>query len=200
MRLASFPFSLSLSPPPPPRPSLPLPDLLRLFMRAVLLPGIFMMLVSLVVLAYSFFHMPIPPNAHGGTASALDRGAQTRSLPAESNLAAIAIVCSLMVYVCGYQIGFGPIAWLLISEIFPLRTRGTALSIAVTVNFAFNLLVTFTLPSIQDAFDAIEPGRGIAYLFIVYATLCLFSLVFVHAYVPETKGKTLEQIEKDLKQ
>ena len=47
------------------------------------------------------------------------------------------------------QVGFGPIAWLLISEVFPLRTRATALSIAVMVNFASNLLVTFTLPSIQ---------------------------------------------------
>ena len=62
------------------------------------------------------------------------------------------------------------------------------------------MAIAAKLPSIQDAFDAIEPGRGIAYLFVLYATLCLLSLVFVHSYVPETKGKSLEQIEKDLKQ
>ena len=104
-----------------------------------------------------------------------------------------------MVYVCGYQIGFGPIAWLMISEVFPLRTRGTALSIAVSANFGANLLVTFTLPAIQKWFDHLAPGRGIAFLFATYAANCVLSLAFVASYVPETKGKTLEQIEQELK-
>ena len=87
----------------------------------------------------------------------------------------------------------------MISEVFPLRTRGTALSIAVTVNFGFNLLVTFTLPSIQQSFDETEPGKGISYLFGVYAAFCVLSMMFVKYCVPETKGKSLEQIEKELK-
>jgi len=48
---------------------------------------------------------------------------------------AYATVCGLMVYVSGYQVGFGPIAWLLIAEVFPLQARGAALSIAAVVNF-----------------------------------------------------------------
>ena len=88
----------------------------------------------------------------------------------------------------------------MISEVFPLRTRGTALSIAVSVNFCGNLLVTFTLPSIQQWFDAIEPGKGISYLFGLYVVFCLVSLGFTAACVPETKGKSLEQIEAEMKE
>ena len=50
----------------------------------------------------------------------------------------------------------------------------------------------------QEAFDTLAPGKGMAYLFAIYAALCLFSLFFVFRYVPETKGKTLEQIEAEL--
>lgn len=100
---------------------------------------------------------------------------------------------------CPFQVGFGPIAWLMISEVFPLKLRAAALSIAVTVNFGFNLLATFALPSMQQAFDAIEPGRGMAYLFALYAVLCVASLAFVALCVPETKGKSLEQIERELR-
>ena len=83
----------------------------------------------------------------------------------------------------------------MISEVFPLRTRTRALSVAVLVNFGSNLLCTFTLQGLQDAFDALAPGRGIAYLFVLYAALCAVSLGFVQHCVPETKGKTLEEIE-----
>lgn len=87
----------------------------------------------------------------------------------------------------------------MISEVFPLRSRSTALSIAVAFNFGSNLLVTFTLPAIQTWFDGIAPGKGIAYLFGVYAAFCVLSLVFVAKCVPETKGKSLEQIERELR-
>ena len=63
------------------------------------------------------------------------------------------------------------------------------------LDFGSNLLCTFTLQGLQDAFDALAPGRGIAYLFVLYAALCAVSLGFVQQCVPETKGKTLEEIE-----
>ena len=86
----------------------------------------------------------------------------------------------------------------MISEVFPLRTRSTAISIAVLANFVMNLIVTFSLPSVQGAFDVLEPGKGMSWLFATYAALSVYSLYFVHAYVPETKGKSLEQIEAEL--
>ena len=108
------------------------------------------------------------------------------------------VVFALVVYVCGYQVGFGPISWLIISEVFPLRTRSYAISAAVSVNFGVNLLMTATLKFLQDAFDHISPGRGASYLFGLYAVLCAVSLGFVALFVPETKGKSLEQIEAEL--
>ena len=53
-------------------------------------------------------------------------------------------------------------------------------------------------PHSQEAFDALDPGKGMAYLFALYAVLCMVSIAFVHVCVPETKGKTLEQIEAEL--
>ena len=70
------------------------------------------------------------------------------------------VVSALVLYVCGYQIGFGPIAWLIISEIFPIKTRTRALSLAVIVNFGFNLLVTFLLAPLQNLMDSVSPGKG----------------------------------------
>jgi hypothetical protein len=93
-----------------------------------------------------------------------------------------------MLYVVGYQIGFGPIVWLLISEIFPLRVRGPAMSIAVLMNFATNLVMTFTLESLLQVLT--PPG-----VFFMYAGLTVFALIFVQLRCPETKGKTLEEIE-----
>jgi hypothetical protein len=153
--------------------------------RPLLFIGISMMLAALLVLAVAFERRPV---GTGGDAGAGGAGGPWP----------LAIVLALMVYVCGYQVGFGPIAWLLISEVFPLRARSAALSLAVLVNFASNLLVAFSLPSLQRAFDAMAPGHGMARLFATYAALCVVSLGFVHRYVPETRGKSLEQIERDL--
>eukprot|EP00966_Prymnesium_polylepis_P010716 246959-Prymnesium_polylepis.1 len=104
-----------------------------------------------------------------------------------------------MVYVCGYQIGFGPISWLLISEVFPIKSRTRALSLAVIINFGFNLLATFALSPLQEALDDLSPGKGTSYLFAAYAVMCVVSILFVHQFVPETKGKSLEEIEEMLR-
>ena len=150
--------------------------------RPLLFIGVSMMLAALVVLAAAF---------HAGTPSAADPTRLT--LPGAWPPL---VVLALVVYVCGYQVGFGPITWLLISEVFPLRHRTRALSLAVAANFSFNMIVTFILEPLQRAFNAAVPGDGQALLFALYAALCLASLGFVHAYVPETKGKTLEEIEQ----
>merc|ERR1711920_79947 len=104
---------------------------------------------------------------------------------------AFATVGGLMVYVSGYQVGFGPIAWLLISEVFPLQARGAALSIAAIVNFGSNILMTLTQEVLQDVLTP-------AGVFFSYLVMALVSLLFVKFVVPETKGKTLEQIERQL--
>jgi sugar porter (SP) family MFS transporter len=104
---------------------------------------------------------------------------------------AILTVVGLMVYVSGYQVGFGPIAWLMISEVFPLRVRGGAMSIAAVVNFGSNISMTLTQEVLQEALTP-------AGVFFGYLVMAIVSLVFVKAIVPETKGKTLEEIERML--
>ncbi|PRQ60696.1 putative major facilitator, sugar transporter, major facilitator superfamily [Rosa chinensis] len=95
---------------------------------------------------------------------------------------------ALLLYVGCYQLSFGPIGWLMISEIFPLRFRGQGLSIGVLVNFAANALVTF-------AFSPLKALLGAGILFYVFGAIAVASLAFIFFIVPETKGLTLEEIE-----
>ncbi len=100
-------------------------------------------------------------------------------------------VAALLLYVGSYQVSFGPISWLMISEIFPLRTRGQALSLTVFVNFLANAGVALAFSPLQEAI-------GQTYTFIIFGIMGLFSLVFILVAVPETKGLSLEQIEAKL--
>ncbi|KAL6132351.1 hypothetical protein ACLB2K_070722 [Fragaria x ananassa] len=96
---------------------------------------------------------------------------------------------ALLLYVGCYQLSFGPIGWLMISEIFPLRFRGQGLSIGVLVNFAANALVTF-------AFSPLKAWLGAGLLFYVFGAIAVASLAFIFFIVPETKGLSLEEIEE----
>ncbi|CAI9778751.1 unnamed protein product [Fraxinus pennsylvanica] len=97
-------------------------------------------------------------------------------------------VAALLLYVGCYQISFGPISWLMVSEIFPLRTRGKGISLAVLTNFGSNAIVTF-------AFSPLKEFLGAENLFLLFGAIALLSLLFVIFYVPETKGLSLEDIE-----
>lgn len=104
---------------------------------------------------------------------------------------AVCVLFALMLYVSGYQVGFGPISWTIISEIFPLSVRGAAMSTAAVVNFVSNTFMTMTQEVLTDA---MTPSG----VFSMYFVMCIVSLVFVWAVCPETKGKTLEQIQAEM--
>ncbi|KAJ4832657.1 hypothetical protein Tsubulata_043346, partial [Turnera subulata] len=78
------------------------------------------------------------------------------------------------------QISFGPISWLMVSEIFPLRTRGKGISLAVLTNFGFNAIVTFAFPPLKELLGADT-------LFFLFGVIALLSLLFTVVFVPETK-------------
>ncbi|MBV8372663.1 MAG: sugar porter family MFS transporter [Candidatus Eremiobacteraeota bacterium] len=102
------------------------------------------------------------------------------------SLAAIALG-SMMLYVGCFAFSLGPIVWLLISEIFPLPARGLGMSIATLANWVGNFLVSqFFLTMLEKL--------GHPLTFWVYAALCLVTLVFIRAMVPETKRELLEEI------
>lgn len=152
--------------------------------RLLLFIGISMMVVALALIGTAFiFRICMDPDVSMESCPASDV-----SLPRGW---AVATVVGLMVYVSGYQVGFGPISWLMISEVFPLRVRGAALSLAAIVNFGSNIVMTLLQEVLQNAFTP-------AGVFFGYLALSLVSLAFVKAVVPETKGKTLEEIERML--
>jgi sugar porter (SP) family MFS transporter len=102
------------------------------------------------------------------------------------SLGTIALV-SMMLYVGCFAFSLGPIVWLLISELFPLRVRGLGMSISTLANWVGNFLVSqFFLTMIQ----ALGPPAT----FFVYAALCIVTIVFVRTMLPETKRELLERI------
>jgi sugar porter (SP) family MFS transporter len=90
-----------------------------------------------------------------------------------------------------YAMSLAPVTWVLISEIFPNRIRGAAVSIAVSALWIASFILTFTFPVILQAI-------GSAATFWLYASICFVGFIFIWRRVPETKGKTLEQIEQQL--
>ncbi|MBZ5585056.1 MAG: sugar porter family MFS transporter, partial [Acidobacteriia bacterium] len=99
------------------------------------------------------------------------------------------LVCTLGAIGC-YAMSLAPVTWVLIAEIFPNRIRGAAVSVSVSALWIACFALTFTFPSLNAAL-------GAAGTFWLYAAICLAGFVFVWRRVAETKGKTLEQIERD---
>jgi sugar porter (SP) family MFS transporter len=134
----------------------------RIGRRKLLLIGIAGMALSLGFLAFAFF--------------------------VESTMIGKIAMLSLMAYVAFFAIGLGPVTWVVISEIFPLKVRGKAMTVATFVNWFFNYLVSLTFLDLIAQIKA----EG---TFLIFALLSGLAFWFVFRYIPETKGKSLEEIE-----
>lgn len=95
---------------------------------------------------------------------------------------------SVLVFIVSFAIGLGPVFWLLAAEIFPLEVRSLGMGIATFCNWGANFIVALTFPILLTSL-------GGSIVFWLYGVFSLAALVFVYGYVPETKGKSLEQIE-----
>src|SRR5262249_4936872 len=136
--------------------------------RPLLIAGVIGMVATLAVLGLAF-----RANAAGaGT----------------SNLALITALC-LAVYIVSFAFSLGPIVWLMISEIYPLRNRAQAMAVSTASNWGANFLVSFSFPVMANRL-------GSSVTFFSYAAFGVVTLVFIMTKVPETKGKTLEEISK----
>jgi MFS family permease len=91
------------------------------------------------------------------------------------------------------QISLGPVMWLLLSELYPLSVRGVAMSIGSTACWLFTVLVTFSFPPLVGAI-------GASGSFFIFFGVCVLSFIWMWFYIPETKGKSLEEIETMLKE
>ncbi len=100
-------------------------------------------------------------------------------------------VISCALYIVSFSMSLGPIGLLLVAEVFPLKYRGSAMSIAILSNFVFNFMVTGLFPISLHKI-------GGAATFLIFALICVISILFVKYVVPETKGVSLEEIEASM--
>jgi MFS transporter, SP family, xylose:H+ symportor len=102
-----------------------------------------------------------------------------------------AVVAPVLATLACYGFSLAPVTWVLISEIFPNRIRGAAVSVSTSALWIACFILTYTFPLLNGA---LGPART----FWLYALICAAGCVFIFLRVPETKGKTLEQIEREL--
>lgn len=111
---------------------------------------------------------------------------------------AVSMVCMvcIMVYSAAFMMSWGPICWVLIAEIFPNTIRGKAVAIAVAFQWIFNWLVSSTFVPMFNMKTAGDPDFGHWFTYGLYGAICVLAALFVWKLVPETKGKTLEDMTK----
>jgi SP family xylose:H+ symportor-like MFS transporter len=100
----------------------------------------------------------------------------------------------LILFMASFSISWGPIVWVLLSEIFPNKIRSLALAISVFIQWIANFVVTQFFPSLVEN-QWLKAHFNGAFPFYLFSLICLFSLFFVWKKVPETKNKTLEQMD-----
>lgn len=100
------------------------------------------------------------------------------------------VLIFILLYIAFFALAMGPVVWVVLSEIFPTRIRGRAMSLATVCLWAANFVVSLTFPILADRFNE-------SFTFWIYALMCGVTFVFVRRLLPETKGKSLEQIERD---
>lgn len=103
------------------------------------------------------------------------------------------LIC-ILGYIACFALSLGPVTWVILAEIFPTRVRGRALGLATFCLWLGDFLVTQTYPMMADNAWLQEHFRQ-AFPFVLYGAFCVVEVVYVVLWVPETKGKTLEQIE-----
>ncbi|XP_048208848.1 solute carrier family 2, facilitated glucose transporter member 6 [Perognathus longimembris pacificus] len=136
-----------------------------------------------------FVPRPLAPNgtAGGGLQDLVLGGTEQPPATPTSYLTLVPLLAT-MFFIMGYAMGWGPITWLLMSEILPLRARGVASGLCVLVSWLTAFVLTKSFLLVVNAF-------GLQVPFFFFAAVCLVNLVFTGFCVPETRGRSLEQIE-----
>jgi SP family arabinose:H+ symporter-like MFS transporter len=134
----------------------------RVGRRPLLLVATGGMGVSLVLLGAAFRYQFLPPSA---------------------------LLFIILLYIAFFASAMGPLVWVVMAEIFPIRMRGAAMGLATLILWFADFVVTLTFPVISDKLNA-------SAAFWIYAAMCVLDLVFMIFYLPETKGKSLEEIER----
>ena len=113
--------------------------------------------------------------------------------PSGVSLVGIITLACLALFIAAFAVSWGPIVWVMLGEIFPLKVRGSAMAVATVLLWAANFVVSLSFPVLLEAL-------GIGWLFLGYSLIGLAALFFVRSFVTETKGRSLEKIESDLRE
>ena len=135
--------------------------------KPLLLLGTFSMLISLTTLGLSIYFQQL----------------------------GIVSLIAMLSFIASFALSMGPIVWVMLSEIFPNQIRSVALSIAVGAQWLFNALVANSFPVINKS-ELNEATFHGSLPYFIFAFFCLLTIVFVYRFIPETKGKTLEEMEE----
>ena len=138
--------------------------------KPLLLVGALGMALSLAILAITSLVLPEPKGL---------------------GLVGLITVACLAGFIVSFAVSWGPIVWVMLAEIFPLKIRGAAMGVATLLLWGANFVVSLTFPILLSAV-------GIGYLFLGYAVIGVLAFLFVRFFVVETKGRSLEEIEADL--
>ena len=157
---------------------------------AVGVTSVIMTVVGIVLLG-KFNRRPLLLTGFTGVVAAQVVLALTFLLP-ESTLRSYLILGAMLLFVAFVQGFIGTLVWLLLSEIFPMAIRGFAMGIAVFFLWCVNAAISFVFPLLVEAV-------GATVTFGIFALVNVCSIVFVKRYVPETRGRTLEELEDDFR-
>ena len=140
----------------------------RVGRRPLLFAGLAGMVVSLVIIGGAFLN----PNLSG--------------------IISWVTLAGLMLYVASFAVSFGPLLWVMLPEIFPLKVRGAGAGVSALSNWGANFVVS-------QAFLPLVALIGTTAVFWILAGICVVAAIFIYFLVPETRGRSLEQIETDLR-
>ena len=140
--------------------------------KPLLFAGLIGMTVGLVTIAGAFAFLDRNPTSGGG-----------------SSVVGIVTLIAMVIYIASFAFSLGPVVWTMISEIFPSQVRGKAVAVAAAVNWGAAFVVSVTFLSLINAIGEVAT-------FLLFAVMCVLAFVWIRAKVPETKGKSLEQIQE----
>lgn len=112
----------------------------------------------------------------------------------QAEVLGIASLIAILVFVGSFALSMGPIVWVVLSEMFPNKARSLCMSIAVGAQWLFNGVVASSFPLVNRS-DLNQTEFNGAMPYYIFAAFCAIAFVFVWRYLPETKGKSLEEIE-----
>jgi MFS family permease len=108
-----------------------------------------------------------------------------------NNISGYILLIFSLIAVASYSSGLAPVTWVILSEIFPNRIRGQGMAIATLSLWIGTFTLTLTFPALMASFKG-------SFTFWLYALICILGFIFIFFTLPETKGKTLEELEKQL--